>query len=155
VSLARKRHRLPSLLHWLLSLARQRPPLPAVVVTAAATDGSRRAQQIIAVRRRPHRPTATLAVPSTSVIQHRHNHCSHQALFAAAAAAATKSRAFLGEVHVHVQRNHLTSKKRSRRVLNLFTAQLLGKWNLFRDFQQVQIYSIAHKNQKRITAGTQ
>jgi hypothetical protein len=24
----------------------------------------------------------------------------------------------------------------------------------FRDFQRVQIYSIAHKNQKRITAGT-
>ena len=38
----------------------------------------------------------------------------------------------------------------------VFTAQLLGKWNLFRDFQQVQIYySIAHKKQKRITAGTQ
>ncbi len=29
-----------------------------------------------------------------------------------------------------------------------------GKRNLFRDFQRVQIYSIAHKNQKRITAGT-
>jgi hypothetical protein len=44
---------------------------------------------------------------------------------------------------------------KSKRVLNLFTAQLLGKYYLFRDFQRVQIYSIAHKNQKRITAGTQ
>jgi hypothetical protein len=46
------------------------------------------------------------------------------------------------------------SEKKGRKSQFLFTAQLLGKWNLFRDFQRVQIYSIAHKNQKRITAGT-
>ena len=81
------------LLHKLSSLARQRPPLPAVVVVAAAaTNGRGRARQIVAVRRRPCRPAAALAVPLTSIVQCRHNHCCHQALFAAATAA--KSRAF-------------------------------------------------------------
>ena len=83
---------LPSSSHQLSSLARQCPPLPAVVVSAAATDGSGRARQIVAVRRRPCHPAAALAVSSTSVVQRRHNHCCHQALFAAATAA--KSRAF-------------------------------------------------------------
>jgi hypothetical protein len=40
---------MPSSLHWLSSLARQRPPLPAVVIAAAATDGGGCARQIIAV----------------------------------------------------------------------------------------------------------
>ena len=92
LSLARQRPCLPSLSRWLSSLARQRQPSPAVVVVAAATDGSGHARQIIAARRRPCRLAVALAVPSTSVIQRRHNHCCHQALFAAAAAA--KSRAF-------------------------------------------------------------
>jgi hypothetical protein len=48
-----------------------------------------------------------------------------------------------------------SEKRKGRKSKFLFTAQLLGKWNLFRDFQQVQIYSIAHKKQKRLTAGTQ
>jgi hypothetical protein len=48
-----------------------------------------------------------------------------------------------------------SEKRKGRKSKFLFTAQLLGKWNLFRDFQRVQIYSIAHKKQKRITAGTQ
>jgi len=39
-------------------------------------------------------------------------------------------------------------KRKGRKSQFLFTAQLLGKWNLFRDFQRVQIYSIAHKKQK-------
>ena len=42
-------------------------------------------------------------------------------------------------------------KRKGRKSTFLFTAQLLGKWNLFQDFQRVQIYSIAHKKQKRIT----
>jgi len=92
LSLARQRPCLPSSSRWLSPLARQRLPSPAVIVTSAATDGSGRTRQIIAVRRRPHCTAAALAVPSTSVIQSHHNHCCHQALFAAAAAA--KSRAF-------------------------------------------------------------
>ena len=87
LSLAHQRPRLPSLLRRLSSLARQRPPSPAVIVAAAATNGSGRVRQIIAVRHRPCRPAAALAIPSTSVVQHRHNHCCHQALFTAAAAA--------------------------------------------------------------------
>jgi hypothetical protein len=47
-----------------------------------------------------------------------------------------------------------SEKRKGRKSTFLFTAQLLGKWNLFQDFQRVQIYSIAHKKQKRITAGT-
>ena len=50
------------------SLARQRPPSPAVVA-ATATDGGGRARQIVAVRHRPRRPAAALAVPSTSVLR--------------------------------------------------------------------------------------
>jgi hypothetical protein len=92
LSLARQRPRLPSSTRWLSSLACQCPPLPAVVIAAATTDSSGRARQIIAVRHRPRRPAAALAVPSTSVNQRRHNQCCHRALFATALA--TKSRAF-------------------------------------------------------------
>ena len=52
------------------SLARQRPPSPAVVAAATATDGGGRARQIVAVRHRPRRPAAALAVPSTSYCGH-------------------------------------------------------------------------------------
>ena len=34
------------------------------------------------------------------------------------------------------------SEKKGRKSQFLFTAQLLGKWNLFRDFQRVQILSL-------------
>jgi hypothetical protein len=44
------------------SLARQRPPSPAVVAAATATDGGGSAQQIVAVRRRPRRPATALAL---------------------------------------------------------------------------------------------
>ena len=81
----------------------------SAIVAAAATNGSGRARQIVAVCCHPCRPAATLVLPSTSVIQRRHNHYCHQALFAAAAAA-TESRAFLGEVPFLVQRNHHTRK---------------------------------------------
>ena len=50
---------------------------------------------------------AAPAVPSTSVIQHHHNHCRHQAIFVAAAAA---NLCFLGKVPFHIQRNKITSK---------------------------------------------
>jgi len=43
------------------SLARQRPPSPAVVTAATATDGSGRARQIVAVRRHPRRPVNLIA----------------------------------------------------------------------------------------------
>ncbi len=107
LSIARQHPHLPSLLRRLSSLARQRPPSPAIVVAAAATDGSGRAWQIVAVRRRPRRPTASLAVPSTFAGQRRHNHCCHQALFAATTAAIS---CFWGKVPFHVQRNHFTRK---------------------------------------------
>jgi hypothetical protein len=48
----------------------------------------------------------------------------------------------------------INSEQKAEKVFFIFTAQLLGKLNLFRDFQRVQIYSIAHKNQERISAGT-
>ena len=53
------------------SLAHQRPPSPAVVTAATATNGGGRAQQIVAVRHRPRRPATALAlaVPSTSVLR--------------------------------------------------------------------------------------
>ena len=87
LSLACQRPCLPLLSRRLSSLACQRPPLPAVVVVAAATNGSGRARQIVAVCCCPCRLATALAVPSTSVVQCRHNHCCHQALFAATAAA--------------------------------------------------------------------
>ena len=62
----------------LSSLACQCPPSPAVVSAAAATDVGGHARQIVAVRCCPLRPAAALAVPSTSVVQRRHNHCRHQ-----------------------------------------------------------------------------
>jgi hypothetical protein len=34
------------------------------------------------------------------------------------------------------------SEKKGRKSQFLFTAQLLGKWNLFQDFQRVQILSL-------------
>ena len=94
LSLARQHPCLPSLSHRLSTLAPQLLPLPAIVLAAAATNGSGHARQIVDVRRRPCHPAAALAVPSTSVVQRRHNHCFHQALFAAATATAAKSRAF-------------------------------------------------------------
>ena len=73
---------LPSLLRRLLSLACQRLPLPAVVVAATTTDsGGRtgRAQQVVAVRRRPwhpfnlrrQAPPQSLLPPSTLRRRHR------------------------------------------------------------------------------------
>jgi len=52
-----------------LPVSVRRPPSPAVVA-AAATDGGGRARQILAVHRRPRRPAAALAVPSTSYCGH-------------------------------------------------------------------------------------
>jgi hypothetical protein len=115
------------------SLARQRPPSavrrppsPAVVAAAAATDGGGRARQIVAVRRRPHRPINL--------------HCGHGVPI------------FIPLFQLELERlveESIQKKRKGRKSQFLFTAQLLGKWNLFRDFQRVQIYSIAHKKQKR------
>jgi len=51
-------------------------------------------------------------------------------------------------------RNPYRKKEKAEKVNFYLRHKLLGKWNLFRDFQRVQIYSIAHKKQKRIMAGT-
>jgi len=90
--------RLPSPLRWLLSLARQCLPSPVVAAAAAAAaiDGG----GIVAVHPCPCRSTTALTVPSTSVIQRRHNHCRHQPSLPP----------LLGEVPNYIQRNQLTSK---------------------------------------------
>ena len=93
--------------------------------------GGGRARQIVAVRRRPRRPVNL--------------HCRHGVPI------------FLPLFQLELERlveESIQKKRKGRKSQFLFTAQLLGKWNLFRDFQRVQIYSIAHKKQKRITAGT-
>ena len=46
----------------------------------------------------------------------------------------------------------LQTKEKAEKSIFIYGTSF-GKGNLFRDFQRVQIYSIAHKNQKRITAG--
>ena len=101
------RPRLPSPLCRLSSLARQRPPSPAVVVApalvpcppspavvvasalvpcpSASALACRRCRRRRRHRPRTRRPAATLTIPSTSVVQRRHNHYCHQAVFAAAA----------------------------------------------------------------------
>ena len=43
---------------------------------------------------------------------------------------------------------------KSKRVLKLFTAQLLGKYYLDQIFSESKFRTIAHKNQKRINADT-
>jgi len=53
-----------------LPVSVHRPPLPAVVASAAATDGGGRARQIVAVHRCPRRPAAALTVPSTLYCGH-------------------------------------------------------------------------------------
>jgi len=53
-----------------LPVSVRRPPSPAVVAAATATDGGGRARQIVAVHRRSRRPVTALAVPSTSYCGH-------------------------------------------------------------------------------------
>jgi hypothetical protein len=48
-----------------------------------------------------------------------------------------------------------TDKRKGRKSLFLFTAQLLRKTNLAEIFSEARSGTIAHKNKKRITAGTQ
>jgi len=48
-----------------------------------------------------------------------------------------------------------SKKRKGRKSLFLFTAQLLRKTNLAEIFSKSRSGTIAHKNQKRITAGTQ
>jgi len=47
-----------------------------------------------------------------------------------------------------------SEKRKGRKSLFLFTAQLLRKTNLAEIFSEARSGTIAHKNQKRITAGT-
>jgi hypothetical protein len=110
----------------LSSLARQRPPSPAVVVAAAATGGSGHARQIVTVCPRPRRPVAVaaLAIPSTSVVQCRHNHCHPQAVFATAAAT---NFLLFGRSTFSYTEELVTSKSKAKECNLLFTAQLLGK----------------------------
>ena len=101
LSLARQRPCLPSLSHWLSSLACQRPPSPAVVVVVAATNGSGHARLIVAARRRSCRPfnlrcpaPPQSLLPPSPLCRRRRRQIS----------------CFLGEVPFHVQRNHITRK---------------------------------------------
>jgi hypothetical protein len=48
-----------------------------------------------------------------------------------------------------------TDERKGRKSLFLFTAQLLRKTNLAEIFSEARSGTIAHKNQKRITAATQ
>ncbi len=114
MSLAHQRPCLPSLSGRLLSLARQRPPSPAVVVAAAAAaaDVSRCTRHIVAVCRRPRHPTAPLAIPSTSVCP-----APPQSLLPPSPLCRPCCRqisCFLGKVPFHVQRNHLTRSKKHK-----------------------------------------
>ena len=60
---------------------------------------------------------------------------------------------FMGELPFHIQRNPSGIKQKQKKSIFIY-GTTLRKTNLFRDFQRVQIYSIAHKNKKRITAVT-
>ena len=62
------------------SLARQRPPSPAIIV--AATDCSGRAWQIVAIRHRPCHPAAAraFAVPPSSLSRRRTSFRCHSVL---------------------------------------------------------------------------
>ena len=53
------------------SLARQRPPSPAVITAATATDGGGRTWQIVAVRRRPCRPVNLRTAAMASLARQR------------------------------------------------------------------------------------
>jgi hypothetical protein len=57
-------------------------------------------------------------------------------------------------VFSHTEESALQEVK-SKRVLNLFTAQLLGKYYLDQNFSKSKFRTIAHKNQKRIMGDTQ
>ncbi len=101
LSLARQHPRLVSSSRRLSSLARQRPPLPAIVIIAAVTNGSGHARQIVAASRRPRRPfnlrrpaPPQSLLPPSPLCRRRRRQIS----------------CFLGEVPFHVQRNHITRK---------------------------------------------
>jgi len=121
------------------SLARQRPPSPAVVVAAAtATDGGGCARKIVAVRRRPRHPATALAVLSTSLRPWRSD---IPPPFPVGG----------GDTCGGIP----PDERKGRKSLFLFTAQLLRKTNLAEIFSEARSGTIAHKNKKRITAGTQ
>ena len=172
---------------WLLSLARQRLPLPAIAVAAGtyplpvsvlACHCCRVDSRPLPVSVRPCLPLLLLLPPPTAADAPGRSLPSAAALAvlpppspslqppsssAATIIVATKpslppppppNLVLFGQSTFSRTEESYHQEVRSKRVLNLFMAQLLGKWNLFRDFQQVQIYSIAHKNQKRTTTGT-
>ena len=114
----------PSLsLRWLLSLARQRPPSPAVVVATAATDGGGCTRQIAAVRRRPRRPVNLRhPAPPQSLLPPSHlcrRHCRQSCAF------------WAKYLFTYRGISSPVSKKQKS-----ITAQLLRKLGLFQDFQQ-------------------
>jgi hypothetical protein len=102
-----------------LSLAHQRPPSPAVVIAAAATGGSGRARKIVAV---PPPPSPSLQPPLSST---------------ATIIVATKpfllpppppppNLVLFGRSTFSHTEESGHQEVKSKRVLNLFTAQLLG-----------------------------
>ena len=55
---------------------------------------------------------------------------------------------------LYLWRNPVFRIKKAEKVNFYLRHNFKGKWNLSLDFQRIQIYSIANKNQKRITADT-
>jgi len=111
--------------------------LPAVVVaptlvpfsSASALACHRLRPRCRRRRPRPRRPTAALAIPSTSVIQRRHNYCHHQAVFAAAAAATAANLVLFGRSNFSQTEELVTNKSKAKECNLIFTAQLLRKMN--------------------------
>jgi len=163
------------------SLAHQHPPSPAVVAAATATNGGGRARQIVAVRRRPCRPTAALAIPSTSVLQpcrplpisvrrppspavvaaatatdgggrtrqivtiHRRP---RRPVNLIAAMAFRYSSPFSSWRWRHLRRNPYRRKKRQKKSI-FFYGTTFKKTNLAEIFSEARSGTIAHKNKKK------
>ena len=171
-----------SSLRWLVSLARQHQPSPAVIVAAGtcplpisvlACCLRRIGSRLLPVSVHPCLPSLSPPPPLTAADTPGRSLPSAAALAVlppplpflqpplssvATIIVATKpslplllppNLVLFGRSTFSCTEESCHQEVRSKRVLNLFTAQLLEKWNLFQDFQRVQIYSIAHKNQKK------
>ena len=96
--------------------------------------------------RRYRRPAAALAISSTSIIQHRHNHCHHQAIFSPQ----KHTKAHKSPVEALLAEESIQKKRKGSKSLFLFTTQLLRKTNLAEIFNKARSGTIAHKNKKRV-----
>jgi len=112
----------------MVSLARQRPPSPAVVGAATAIDGSGPARQSVAVRRRPRLPVNLIAA---------------MAFRYSSPCSSWRWR--------RLRRNPFRKKEKAEKV-NFYL------WHNFKKNEicsEARSGTIAHKNKKRITAVTQ